>query len=221
MEIGYGWDEVLQSVWEESASQQLTDFLAREYHEHVVFPPREELFAAFRMTRFEDVKVVILGQDPYHHPGQANGLSFSVNQGVPLPPSLRNIYEEMRTDLQCELSTCGDLRNWARQGVLLLNTVLTVRQQEPLSHRDCGWETFTDAVIRQLSARTEPMVFVLWGRPAQQKKALIDERRHASVESPHPSPLSAYRGFFGSKPFSRINELLSQFGYEQIRWESV
>lgn len=221
MERGFfrnDWDTVLKGEFEKPYYKQLRTFLKEEYTQQQIYPPMNQLWTAFQMTPFEDVKVVVLGQDPYHGPGQAHGLSFSVNPDVRLPPSLRNIFKELVDDLNCKMPENGSLIGWAKQGVLLLNTVLTVRQGEAHSHRQRGWEMFTDAVIQQLSAREERMVFILWGRPAQEKKQLIDLTKHAVVESVHPSPLSAHRGFFGSRPYSKTNDWLLSWGKSQVNW---
>ena len=197
--------------------QTLAHFLTEERRTHLVFPPAEDVFNAFRLVALSDVKVVILGQDPYHDDGQAHGLSYSVKPGVKLPPSLRNIFKELHSDLGIKPASHGCLEAWARQGVLLLNTVLTVRAHEPLSHRKKGWEQFTTEVIQ--CANEQPrVVFVLWGSSAQEKATLLDDR-HLIIQSPHPSPLSARRGFFGSRPFSRINACLSQNGLREIQWQ--
>lgn len=193
--------------------------VVEEYSSSVVYPPSDEIFTAFNLTPLSQVKVVILGQDPYHEPGQAHGLSFSVKEDVDIPPSLVNIYSELHSDLGCTIPDNGSLVKWAKQGVLLLNTVLTVRAHQAFSHRGIGWETFTDAAIEALDREDRPMVFILWGRPAQQKKAMIRNPRHLIIESPHPSPLSAYRGFFGSRPFSRTNDFLKAHGVEPIDWQ--
>lgn len=212
------WDEVLAEQFQQSYYLQLREFLKEQYASAPIYPQMEDMWTAFQLTPFHQVKVVILGQDPYHGPGQAHGLSFSVKEDVKLPPSLRNIFKELKTDIGCDIPVHGMLTGWAEQGVLLLNTVLTVREGEAHSHRGKGWELFTDEVIRKLSARHEPVVFVLWGKPAQAKKSLIDMNRHAIIESPHPSPLSASRGFFGSRPFSKVNEQLQQWGEQSIDW---
>ncbi len=197
----------------------LREFLKREYAEKVIYPNMYDIFNALHLTPYENVKVVLLGQDPYHGPGQAHGLSFSVNPGVPPPPSLKNIFKELESDLGCPIPNNGHLVNWAKQGVLLLNTVLTVRAGAAHSHRGKGWEIFTDQVIKQINERSKPVVFILWGRPAQQKIQLIDTKKHKVIQSPHPSPLSAHRGFFGSKPFSQTNVFLQQIGEEPIDWQ--
>ncbi len=210
------WQMVLEEEFQKPYYHQLREFLKKEYENHVIFPPKENLWNAFSVTSFEDVKVVIVGQDPYHGLGQAHGLCFSVQDGEKQPPSLRNMLKELQTDLGCEIPKSGNLTKWAEQGVLLLNTVLSVRQGEAHSHKGQGWEQFTDTVIRKVSEREKPIVFVLWGKPAQQKRMLIDTSRHMVIETAHPSPLSAYRGFFGSKPYSKINEHLQRLGQNPI-----
>lgn len=210
------WQEILKDEIQLPYFKELMKFLGNEYNEKTIFPPKEDIFNAFHHTPFAHVKVVILGQDPYHGRGQAHGLSFSVKPKVKHPPSLRNMMKELKEDLGCEIPKDGTLTKWAEQGVLMLNTVLTVREGEAHSHKGKGWEVFTDTVIRKLSDREKPIVFVLWGKPAQKKKVLIDTERHAVIESVHPSPLSASRGFFGSKPYSAINEKLKNFGEEPI-----
>lgn len=197
----------------------LQEFLAAECRAHAVFPPPDRLFSAFRLTPFRAVRAVILGQDPYHDDGQAHGLAFSVLPGVPPPPSLRNIFKERQADLGLPPPAAGCLDAWARQGVLLLNTVLTVRAHAAGSHQGRGWERFTDGVIRALNARSEPVVFVLWGGPAQKKLALIDAARHPVLTAPHPSPLSAHRGFLGSRPFSGVNARLAALGRPPVDWQ--
>lgn len=210
------WQEILKDEIQLPYFKELMKFVDNEYNEKTIFPPKEDIFNAFHHTPFAHVKVVILGQDPYHGRGQAHGLSFSVKPKVKHPPSLRNMMKELKVDLGCEIPKDGTLTKWAEQGVLMLNTVLTVREGEAHSHKGKGWEVFTDTVIRKLSDREKPIVFVLWGKPAQKKKVLIDTERHAVIESVHPSPLSASRGFFGSKPYSAINEKLKKFGQEPI-----
>ena len=197
----------------------LKKFLAVERAQHQVFPPEDRVFTALTLTPFADVRVVILGQDPYHDVGQAHGLAFSVLPGVSLPGSLRNIFKELKDDVGCPMPTHGCLIPWAEQGVLLLNAVLTVRAHQANSHRGKGWEVFTDAIIQKLSDRAEPMIFVLWGKPAQAKKKLIDTTKHVLLEAPHPSPLSAHAGFFGSKPFSKINQTLQSWDKPPIDWQ--
>ncbi|WP_304250165.1 uracil-DNA glycosylase [Limosilactobacillus gastricus] len=213
------WWPVLKNVFETPAYQQLREFLINEYQTQTVYPPAEDIFNAFRWTPYSQVKVVILGQDPYHGPGQAHGCSFSVRPGVPLPPSLKNIYQELTTDVGAQPVHHGYLKSWADQGVLLLNAVLTVRSGQANSHRGMGWETITDAAIQALSQRPQPVVFILWGRSAQAKERLIDLSRNYVITSAHPSPLSAYRGFFGSRPFSRANLALQSWGVEPIDWQ--
>ncbi|MBD7908660.1 uracil-DNA glycosylase [Sporosarcina gallistercoris] len=217
-QFGSQWDAVLQEAFEAPSYAQLREFLKKEYGEHIVYPEMDHIWNAFKRTPYESVKVVILGQDPYHGKGQAHGLSFSVQPGVKKPPSLRNIFKELASDIGCSIPESGSLLGWAEQGVLLMNTVLTVREGEAHSHRKQGWEAFTDEVIRKLSDRDEPIVFILWGRPAQEKKRLIDLTKHVTIESVHPSPLSANRGFFGSRPFSKTNEQLASWGELGIDW---
>lgn len=212
------WKALLQNEFCSSYFTQLRDFVAQEMKNRQVFPPEDKIFAAFKLTPYNKVKVVLLGQDPYHDEGQAHGLCFSVMPGVKLPPSLRNMFKELEADLGIPCSDNGNLEHWAGQGILLLNTALTVRAHEAASHHGKGWENFTDAVIRAVNARVEPAVFVLWGGHAQKKASLIDCRRHVVISGAHPSPLSAYRGFFGSRPFSKINQALTQLGYSPIDW---
>ncbi|MCI6036284.1 MAG: uracil-DNA glycosylase [Firmicutes bacterium] len=190
-----------------------------EYANHVIFPPSNEVFSAFELTPLADVKVVILGQDPYHNVGQAHGLCFSVKPDVEIPPSLVNIYKELHDDLGCYIPNNGYLVKWAKQGVLMLNTVLTVRAHQANSHRGIGWEEFTNAAIRVLNEQDRPIVFILWGSPAQRKKEMLNNPKHLILEAPHPSPLSAYRGFFGSKPFSQTNAFLEKNGLTPIDWQ--
>lgn len=212
------WAEVLDEEFEKPYYKELREFLKHAYASERVYPPMEDIYNALRVTPYASTKVVILGQDPYHGPGQAHGLSFSVRPGVQPPPSLLNIFKEMESDIGCARPNHGCLLGWAEQGVLLLNTTLTVAQGRPKSHAGYGWETLTDAIIAKLSARQTPMVFILWGAHAQSKVALIDTHRHHIIKSPHPSPLSASRGFFGSRPFSRANAYLIQDGLDPIDW---
>ena len=212
------WQRLLMDETKKDYWDSLEEFVLELPEEPPTFPPRELIFNAFHQTRYHDVKVVILGQDPYHNEGQAHGLSFSVPRGVPLPPSLRNIYRELEDDLGASPGVDGDLHHWAKQGVLLLNTVLTVEAHQPHSHRKKGWEDFTDAVIQKLVERESPIAFVLWGKPAQKKKDLILIPPHCIIESAHPSPLSARRGFFGSRPFSKINDWLNEQSQSPIQW---
>lgn len=216
--IPASWAPVLAAETEQPYFADLEAFLKTERAEHQVFPPEDEVFAALEATPYQDVKVVLIGQDPYHDDGQAHGMCFSVRPGVRVPPSLRNMYKELESDLGVAPVKHGYLKAWADQGVLLLNTVLTVRAHEPASHKDRGWEKFTDAVIKDVSAREKPVVFVLWGAHAKKKAKLIDASRHAIVQGAHPSPLSA-KLFFGSKPFSAVNEALAGFGQEPIDWQ--
>ncbi|MDT1940576.1 MULTISPECIES: uracil-DNA glycosylase [Carnobacterium] len=213
------WQEVLKDEFEAPYYQQLRQFLKKEYQEQVIFPEMNHIWEAFEWTPYDKVKVVILGQDPYHGPNQAHGLSFSVQPTIKTPPSLVNIYKELQSDLGIPPVNHGYLKSWADQGVLLLNTVLTVRNGQANSHRGQGWETLTDAVIKKLNERATPFVFILWGKPSISKLKLIDTTRHAVITAPHPSPLSAYRGFFGSKPFSKTNEALIKFGETPINWQ--
>lgn len=221
VKIGNDWDELLKDEWDKPYYKSLRSFLIDEYKTETVYPPAEDIYTALKLTPFEDVKVVILGQDPYHEPGQAEGLAFSVREGVPKPPSLVNIFKELSEDTGIEAGESGSLRPWAEQGVLLLNTVLTVRAHQAGSHRGAGWEQFTDRIIELLAARITPMVFVLWGANAISKKELIMEHgagRHLIITAPHPSPLSAYRGFFGGRYFSRCNYFLTDNGIEPVDW---
>lgn len=219
--FGNDWDVVLQEEFAKTYYIKLREFLKKEYAEQTIYPQISDLWTAFQCTPFEEVKVVILGQDPYHGPGQAHGLSFSVQPGVKIPPSLRNMFKELASDIGCAIPEGGTLTGWAQQGVLMLNTVLTVQQGQAHSHRKQGWEIFTDEVIRRLSDRDKPIVFVLWGRPAQDKKKLIDLSRHAVIESVHPSPLSASRGFLGSRPYSATNEILEAWDEGAIDWSKA
>ena len=198
---------------------ELEAFLSVERRQHTVYPPEGQVFAALEATPLPDVRVLILGQDPYHGEGQAHGLCFSVQAGVRIPPSLRNMFKELAEDVGCRVPDHGCLTAWARQGILMLNTVLTVRAGEANSHRRKGWERFTDAIIRLVNDKADPVVFVFWGGPAQKKRKLVDEDRHAVIASSHPSPLSAHRGFLGSRPFSGINEMLRARGFAEIEWE--
>ena len=212
------WNEILVEEMHKDYYQELQAFVQKRRAEVRVFPEEKNVFNALELTPFESVKVVILGQDPYHGFGQAHGLSFSVQKGIPLPPSLKNIYKELQEDIGGELPTEGDLSHWAKQGVLLLNTVLTVEEGNANSHKGMGWERLTNRLIESLNELNHPVIFILWGKPAQDKEKLITNPSHVILKSPHPSPLSAYRGFFGSKPFSRINDILIQQGQIPIRW---
>ena len=217
--IGNDWNGVLKDEFEKESFENLTDFLINEYKSEVCFPPLKDIFNAFEVCSFSDTQVVILGQDPYHGEGQAHGLSFSVPEGIKIPPSLRNIFKELASDLGVYTPTQGDLTSWAKQGVLLLNATLTVRKSTPGSHQKQGWEEFTDSVIKTISNKKESVVFVLWGKIEEQKASLIDKSKHCIITSSHPSPFSAHRGFLGSKPFSKTNEFLEKKGLKKIDWE--
>ncbi len=212
------WKELLHSETEQSYYRELSARLAEAYRSTTVYPPPEQLFQAMAYTSYADTKVVILGQDPYHGRSQAHGLSFSVPPGVPIPPSLRNIYKELHADVGCSIPSHGCLVPWARQGVLLLNAVLTVEAERAGSHARIGWERLTDRIVHLLNERERPVVFLLWGKHAQDKASFIDRSRHGVIESVHPSPLAAYRGFFGSRPFSRANAYLRVYGLTEIDW---
>lgn len=213
------WQELLEAELNEQYYQELRKFLIAEYSTKKIFPNMYDIFNALHFTSYADTKVVILGQDPYHEPGQAHGLSFSVLPDVPAPPSLMNIFKELRDDLGCFIPNNGCLKPWAEQGVLLLNAVLTVRAHEANSHKGHGWEIFTDKIIRLLNDHERPLAFILWGRPARLKKNMITNPRHLIIESAHPSPLSASGGFFGSRPFSRVNQFLESVGETPINWQ--
>ena len=213
------WNEILAEEMQKDYYQELQAFVQKRREEVSVFPEEKNVFTALELTPFESVKVVILGQDPYHGFGQAHGLSFSVQKGTPLPPSLKNIYKELQEDIGGELPTEGDLSHWAKQGVLLLNTVLTVEEGNANSHKGMGWERLTNRLIESLNGLKHPVIFILWGKPAQDKEKLITNPNHVILKAPHPSPLSAYRGFFGSKPFSKVNDILIQQGQTPIRWK--
>lgn len=218
LELHNDWSTALQDEFSKSYFHTLTEFLHKEYASHEVFPPVDDIFSALNTTPLSQVKVVILGQDPYHNAHQAHGLSFSVLPGEKCPPSLVNIYKELNADLGCKIPDHGYLLKWAQQGVLLLNTVLTVRAHEPNSHRDKGWEIFTDSIIHLLNVQDRPIVFFLWGNPAQVKKKMLTNSKHLILSAPHPSPLSSYRGFFGSRPFGSANAFLIQNGASPIDW---
>ena len=218
VQIETSWKEKLADEFEKPYFKELTDFVRQEYKTQVCYPPGNLIFNAFNLCPFDQVKVVIIGQDPYHGPGQAHGLCFSVNGGIPFPPSLQNIFKEIQADLGKEVPATGNLTRWAQQGVLLLNATLTVRAHQAASHQRHGWEEFTDAVIRKLSQERDHLVFILWGAYAQKKGAVIDRERHLVLTSAHPSPLSAYHGFFGNKHFSLTNAYLEQYGKTPINW---
>lgn len=213
------WFPALKGEFQKEYYKQLHQTVLREYQTRQIFPAADDLFTAFHLTPLANVKVVILGQDPYHDVGQAHGLCFSVKPGIPAPPSLVNIYKELQDDLGCYIPNNGYLVKWAEQGVLMLNTVLTVRAHQANSHRGIGWEQFTDAAIKVLNEQDRPIVFVLWGKPAQMKKQMLNNPKHLILEAPHPSPLSSYRGFFGSKPFSKTNAFLQTHGLKEIDWQ--
>jgi uracil-DNA glycosylase len=218
VKIAPSWKPLLQREFEQPYFAQLANFVREEYKNHIVYPPGKRIFHAFECCSFEELRIVILGQDPYHGPGQANGLCFSVNDGVPMPPSLVNIFKEIQNDTRAEIPPSGNLERWARQGVLLLNATLTVRAGTPGSHQNKGWEQFTDAVIRIISDKKEGVVFMLWGAYAQQKGNYIDESKHAVFKSPHPSPFAANKGFFGCRHFSQANKYLSDRGRAPVVW---
>ncbi|MBD1224783.1 uracil-DNA glycosylase [Virgibacillus halodenitrificans] len=212
------WADLLAEEFEKEYYIALREFLKGEYNNHNVYPQMDDIFNALHLTPFKDVKVVILGQDPYHGPNQAQGLSFSVQKGVKVPPSLKNIFQELENDIGCPKPDHGDLTKWTRQGVLLLNSVLTVREGQPHSHQNKGWEIFTNRVIEVLNKKEAPIVYILWGRAAQKKEELINVEKHSVIRSPHPSPFSARRGFFGSKPFSKTNQYLRKSKQTEVDW---
>ena len=213
------WRDLIKEEFKKPYYKELMSFLKTEYEQNIIYPPKENIFEAINLTPYKDVKVVILGQDPYQTPNFAHGLSFSVNIGVTIPRSLNNIYKELNSDLNCYIPNHGNLTKWAKQGVLLLNSSLTVRKGESNSHQGKGWEIFTDKIISLLNEKETPIVFLLWGRNARNKKDLITNHKHLILESPHPSPFSANSGFFGSKPFSKTNQFLSKHGQTQIDWQ--
>ena len=217
--LGGGWDELLSPLFSDERYLKIREFLKHEYSNYVVYPDMYDLYNCFRYTPLSELKAVLLGQDPYHEPNQAHGLCFSVQDGVKLPPSLVNIYKELESDIGVTPAKSGNLTQWAKQGVLLLNTSLSVREHQANSHSKCGWSWFTDSVIRLISEKKENVVFILWGGNARSKKPLIDTGKHLIIESAHPSPLSAYNGFFGSKPFSKTNEYLTSHGITPIDWD--
>lgn len=212
------WEDILKDEYNKEYFLNLKKFLEQEYGKYTVFPKKSDIFKSLKLTEYEDTRVVILGQDPYHDDNQANGLAFSVNDGIKLPPSLVNIYKEIESEYQCKVNRRGNLEYLARQGVLLLNTVLTVRAHNANSHKDIGWEIFTDKIIEKLNEREDPVIFVLWGNNAIKKEKLINKERHYVLTAAHPSPLSAYRGFFGCNHFKKINEILRYLNKEEIKW---
>ena len=216
--VGNHWDKVLDHEYHEEYFKKIVAYINRAYKEREIFPPKSRILRALTLTDYDDVKVVILGQDPYHGVGEANGLAFAVSDGVKIPPSLRNIYKELYNDLGIEPSSVGNLECWAKEGILLLNAVLTVEKDKPASHKDLGWENFTDAIIKSLNDKDTPVVFILWGNFARSKKNLITNPKHYIIESTHPSPFSANYGFFGSKPFSKTNSFLKKNHLKEIDW---
>lgn len=219
MEITNGWKRIIDEERVKPYFIDLKRFLLDEYEKYKIYPKKSDIFKAFELTDFSNVKVVILGQDPYHQPSQAHGLCFSVNKGIKVPPSLVNIYKEINSDLGCKIPGHGNLTKWAKQGVLLLNTIMSVRESSPMSHSNKGWEIFTDKIIKELNDDDSPKVFLLWGSPSRKKKTLITNPKHLILECAHPSPLSAYNGFFGCKHFSKTNEFLKKNNREVIDWQ--
>jgi uracil-DNA glycosylase len=217
--VGNNWDKVLDEEYHKEYFIKIVRFINKEYKEKEIFPPKPRILRALSLTDYDDVKVVILGQDPYHGVGEANGLSFAVSNGVKLPPSLKNIYKELYDDMSIPISNVGNLECWAKEGVLLLNAVLTVEKDKPASHKNLGWENFTDAIIKKLNEKDTPVVFILWGNFARSKKAFITNPKHLVIESTHPSPFSANNGFFGSKPFSKTNKFLRENNIKEIDWK--
>ncbi len=217
--VGNNWDKVLDEEYHKEYFIKIVRFINKEYKEKEIFPPKPRILRALSLTDYDDVKVVILGQDPYHGVGEANGLAFAVSNGVKLPPSLKNIYKELYDDMGIPISNVGNLECWAKEGVLLLNAVLTVEKDKPASHKNLGWENFTDAIIKKLNEKDTPVVFILWGNFARSKKAFITNPKHLVIESTHPSPFSANYGFFGSKPFSKTNKFLRENNIKEIDWK--
>ena len=213
------WQAWLKEEWKKPYFEKLSSFLHEAYDTKQIYPPKKQVFSAFSACRYEDIKVVILGQDPYHQKGQAHGLAFSVNPGVRIPPSLMNIYKELEQDCGCFIPNNGYLMPWAKQGVFLLNTVLTVEDSLPKSHGQLGWESFSDHVIEKINEKGEPVVFLLWGRDARNKSGLLNQEKHLVLEAAHPSPLSAYHGFFGCRHFSKANAFLKEKGIKEIQWQ--
>lgn len=219
IQLGGGWDELLAPLFADERYKKIREFLKDEYSHHVIYPDMYDLYNCFRYTPLNEVRAVILGQDPYHNEGQAHGLCFSVKRGVQIPPSLVNIYKEIESDLKIKEPACGDLTKWAESGVLLLNTTLTVREHMANSHSKCGWAWFTDSVIKLISDKTENVAFILWGGNARSKAPLIDTHKHLILQCAHPSPLSAYNGFFGCRHFSKTNEYLISHGKQPVNWD--
>lgn len=216
--INNDWDEKLNIVWNSSGFKKFYSIVENEYNNKTIFPPKDNIFNALKLTPYSNTKVVIVGQDPYHGEKEAHGLSFSVQDGIKIPPSLQNIYKELKNDLNIEIAQSGNLTKWAEEGVLLLNAVLTVEKDKPASHRNLGWELLTDYIIKILNEKEEPVVFILWGNFAKEKAKYITNKRHCIISSPHPSPFSARNGFFGSKPFSKTNNFLKQNNIKEIDW---
>lgn len=216
--VGNSWDNVLQEEYKKDYFKKIVSFINKEYKEKTIYPPKSRILRALSLTDFDDVKVVILGQDPYHGDKEANGLAFAVSDGIKLPPSLKNIYKELESDLKISPSNKGNLECWAKEGVLLLNAVLTVEKDKAASHKNVGWQYFTDAIIKKINEKETPVVFILWGNFAKSKKIYITNKKHYIIESTHPSPFSANYGFFGSKPFSKTNNFLKQHGLKEIDW---
>ena len=216
---GNTWDKILEQEYKKEYFKNIVEFINEEYKEKIVFPPKNRILRALNLTEYENVRVVILGQDPYHGEGEANGLAFAVSNGIKLPPSLKNIYKELYDDLGIPIANVGNLECWAKEGVLLLNAVLTVEKDKPASHKNIGWEQFTNAIIKKINEKEKPVVFILWGNFARSKKTLITNPKHYIIESPHPSPFAARNGFFGSKPFSKTNTFLKENGQKEIDWQ--
>lgn len=219
--VGNSWDLILEEEYNKDYFKKLITLIDKEYKGKTIYPAKDRILRALFLTKYEDVKVVILGQDPYHGEGEANGLAFAVANSIKLPPSLKNIYKELYDDLGIPVSSIGNLECWAKEGVLLLNTVLTVEKDKPASHKNIGWETFTDAIIKKINEKNTPVVFILWGNFARSKKALITNPIHKIIESTHPSPFSARNGFFGSRPFSKTNDFLKETSQKEIDWKVV
>lgn len=217
--IGNDWDEKLQVIWNSEGFKKFYNIVENEYNTKTIYPPKDYIFNALKLTSFANTKVVIVGQDPYHGEGEAHGLSFSVQEGIKIPPSLQNIYKELNSDLNIPIAKTGDLTKWGKEGVLMLNAVLTVEKDKPASHRNLGWELLTDYIIKVLNTKEEPVVFILWGNFAKEKSKLITNKKHCIITSPHPSPFSARNGFFGSKPFSKTNNFLKQNNLKEIDWK--
>ena len=217
--VGNNWDNILQEEYHQQYFKDIVKFINKEYKEKIIFPPKSKILRALTLTDYNQVKVVILGQDPYHGVGEANGLAFAVSNGIKLPPSLQNIYKELESDLGIPRANVGNLECWAKEGVLLLNAVLTVEKDKAASHKQVGWEQFTDAIIKKINEKEEPVVFILWGNFARSKKVYITNPNHYIIESTHPSPFSAHHGFLGSKPFSKTNNYLKNKGIKEINWK--